>query len=361
MKIINFISFIALFFIISCQKEKVPVGQISESLWLEHKSAQMPILVEGNIASKTLILVLHGGPGGNAKIYNGGVPEMSDELEKRYGVAYWDQRLAGDTRGHYNKEDFTIALMKEDLDLVVDLLRHEYGTDLKIFLMGHSWGGYLGNAYLSTGDKQQKIQGWIDVAGAHNIEKLVYDGVDLMEEVANTQLQTTSEYSKDWQEVLDYASNFKEKVAAPNFKLDLGLTIEMNEKAGKFGKFAEDAGLVQERKFVGGEWNALFFHSANFLTGLSNSVQTASSNIWDNILEESLTEDLQKITIPSLILFGKYDFVVAPSLGEEMMANLGTPDADKSLVIFDQSGHSPMVSETEKFVGLVVSFVEQYR
>lgn len=361
MKIIKYISFLTLFFIVSCQKETIPTGQIVDSLWLEHKGAQMPILVEGNISSKTMILVLHGGPGGNAKVYNGGVPEMSDELEKRYGVAYWDQRLAGDTKGHYKKEDFTVDLMKEDLDLVVDLLKNQYGADLKIFLMGHSWGGYLGNAYLSTADKQQKIQGWIDVDGAHNIEKLVFDGVDLMEEIANTQLQSTSEYSRDWQEVLDYASGFKEKAAADNFKLDLDLTIEMNRKAGQAGDLAEKAGLVEERKFVGGELNTLFFNSANFLTGFSNSVQTGSSDLWDNILNESLTEDLEKITIPSLILFGKYDFVVAPSLGEEMMANLGTPDADKSLVIFDQSGHSPMVSETEKFVEVVVSFIEQYR
>jgi len=361
MKILKYLSFIALFFIISCQKENIPAGQISDSLWLEHKGAQMPILVEGNIESKTLLLILHGGPGGNAKIYNGGIPEMSEELEKRYGVAYWDQRLAGDTKGHYQREDFTVDLMKEDLDLVVDLLRNQYGADLKIFLMGHSWGGYLGNAYLSTGDKQQKIQGWIDVDGAHDIEKLVYDGVDLMEKVAKGQLNTTSDYKKDWEEVLDYTTAFKEKAAVDNFKLDLDMTIEMNQRAGKAEDLATKAGLVQERELVGGELNALLFQSANFLTGFSNSVQTGRSDIWDNILNESLTEDLHKITIPSLILFGKYDFVVAPSLGEEMMANLGTPEVDKSLIIFEDSGHSPMVSETEKFVDAVVNFIEQYK
>ena len=361
MKIINLIPFIALFFIFSCQKENIPAGQISESLWLEHKGAQMPILVEGNIASKTLILILHGGPGGNAKVYNGGVPKMSDELEKRYGVAYWDQRLAGDTKGHYKKADFTINQMKEDLDLVVDLLRNQYGTDLKIFLLGHSWGGYLGNAYLSTANNQQKIQGWIDVDGAHNIEKVVFDGVDLMQEVAEMQLEKKTDYDRDWQEVLDYAIKFKEKTAVANFKLDLDLTMEMNEKAGKVGDLAEKAGLVQERKFVGGELNALFFNSSNFLTGLSNNIQTGGSDLWDNILNESLTDDLQKITIPSLILFGKYDFVVAPSLGEEMMTHLGTPEADKFLIIFEESAHSPMVSETDKFVETVVDFIEQYK
>jgi len=43
------------------------------------------------------------------------------------------------------------------------------------------------------------------------------------------------------------------------------------------------------------------------------------------------------------------------------MEELGTPAADKSLMIFDQSGHSPMFSETEKFLEVTVSFIEQYR
>lgn len=53
--------------------------------------------------------------------------------------------------------------------------------------------------------------------------------------------------------------------------------------------------------------------------------------------------------------------MVAPSLGAEMMEELGTPAADKSLVIFEESGYSPMVSETEEFVDQVIQFIEEYR
>jgi len=44
-----------------------------------------------------------------------------------------------------------------------------------------------------------------------------------------------------------------------------------------------------------------------------------------------------------------------------MMANLGTAEADKSLIIFEESAHSPMVSETEKIVEVVVKFIDQHK
>lgn len=361
MKIIKFIPFIALLLMIACQKESIPRGQISESLWLEHKGAQMPILVEGNIASKTLILILHGGPGGTAKTYNSSLLGMSEPLEQRYAVAYYDQRLAGNTKGHYDAVTHNVAQMVEDLDLVIDLLNHQYGSDLNIFLLGHSWGGYLGNAYLSRENNQTKIKGWIDVDGAHNIEKLVYDGITLMQEVAEAQIADDSREREDWQKVMNYVNDFKEQRANNTFILDKEITLEMNGEAGTALNIAQRDELLEAKTVESSAIGAPFFRDNNFLTNISHSVQVGKSNIWNEILAAPLTNDLKKITIPSLMIWGKYDFVVAPSLGEEMMQELGTPDADKTLLIFDKSGHSPMISETDKFIEVTVNFIEQYR
>lgn len=351
----------AFLFIFSCQKETIPNGQISESLWLEHKGAQMPILVEGNISSNTLILILHGGPGGTAKAYNTSLSGMSEPLEKRYAVAYYDQRLAGNTKGHYDKSTHTVAQMVEDLDLVVDLLRAQYGTDLKIFFLGHSWGGYLGNAYLSRAKNQAKVTGWIDVDGAHNIEKLTLDGVVLMQEIAEQQINANTEQIDKWKKSLEYINAFNEKLTNNTLILDKETVLEMNGEAGSALDIATSDDLIKTRAGSGSEIAALFFKDNNYLTNISNGVQVGKSDIWDEIIAKPLTEDLKKITLPSLMVWGKYDFVVAPSLGVEMMEELGTPDADKSLVIFDDSGHSPMDSETDKFVALVIDFIEQYR
>ena len=73
----------------------------------------------------------------------------------------------------------------------------------------------------------------------------------------------------------------------------------------------------------------------------------------------SMTADLNKITIPSLFLWGKYDFVVPPSLGEMAFNNVSS--TKKEVVIFEKSGHSPMDSEPDLFAEKVIQFVELHK
>jgi len=159
--LVSFLSF-------SCEEAIVANGRVDDLLWLENKGAQMPIWVEGNASSKTFVLILHGGPGGSSLVYNDVLVEMAAAFEDEYAVAYWDQRSSGNAKGNYDKEQLSLEQMEEDLDLVIDLLKHKYGSDISLFLLGHSWGGYLGNYYLRDKLKQLKVNGWIDVDGAHN-------------------------------------------------------------------------------------------------------------------------------------------------------------------------------------------------
>lgn len=362
MKLIKYIPFFALFLFLACKKEAIPDGQISDSLWLEHKGAQLPVLVEGNISSNTLILVLHGGPGGTAI---GGDNEVnkafSKPLEERYAVAYYDQRLSGNSRGNFDKEIVTAAQMVEDLDLVVDLLRNKYGEELKIFLYGVSWGGYLGNAYLTTGNNQQKIQGWIDAVGAHNVEKITYDGIALMEEVATQQITVNSQEKEGWQEILDYVEEFDAKTNNRTMTLWKDITLESNGYAFKAMNLAERDSLLEPFEVQDGIIKAAFFQDHNAQTAFWNKFHMAETLLWEEILSKPLTDKLKTITRPSLLLWGKYDFVVPPSLGEEMLEELGTPAADKSLIIFDRSGHGFQGSEMDKAVEEIINFVEQYK
>ncbi len=361
MKLIKYIPFLAFFLFLSCQKEAIPEGQISDSLWLEHKGAQLPILVEGNINSGTLILVLHGGPGGSAKGYNESDKSFSKPLEERYAVAYYDQRLSGNSRGNFDPEIVTAAQMVEDLDVVINLLKDKYGSELNIFLFGVSWGGYLGNAYLSTGNNQEKIQGWIDVAGAHNIEKIAYDGVALMEEVATQQITTNSREKENWQEILNYVAEFDVKTNERTITLDQDISLEVNSQAFKAMNLAGKDNLLATSILEDGAINAVFFQDHNVLTAFGNKFHMGGTKLWAEILTKPLTDKLKTITVPSLLLWGKYDFVVPHSLGEEMLEELGTPAADKSLILFEQSSHGFEGSEMDKLVEEVINFVERYK
>ena len=343
--------------LMACESDIAVVGdRTDELIWLEHKGAQMPIWVEGNPANNTMIIILHGGPGGNSLVYNDLLKVMSDGLEENYLLAYWDQRSSGNARGNYDKEAVSLNQMREDLDLVVDLMKDQYGAGLKVFLLGHSWGGYLGNYYLLSKLSQNKITGWIDVDGAHNIRKLTLDGLELMEEISTQQIQANTEVKEDWEEILDFVQNFD--------TTDLDETdrfLEVNAKAGAAEVLAFRDDLIEATiPDLEGLWQHLA--GANHpLTGLTNSYQIARTQLLDEAIALPLTNELDKIKIPALLLWGKYDFIVPPSLGEEMLENLGTPDDRKSLIIYENSGHSPMDGDAEAFTQEVIDFVEIYR
>jgi pimeloyl-ACP methyl ester carboxylesterase len=65
---------------------------------------------------------------------------------------------------------------------------------------------------------------------------------------------------------------------------------------------------------------------------------------------------LYKIKIPSLLLWGQYDFVVPPIVGQDAMANLGS--SYKELVLFSRSGHHPLETETDEVENEVIHFIE---
>jgi pimeloyl-ACP methyl ester carboxylesterase len=53
--------------------------------------------------------------------------------------------------------------------------------------------------------------------------------------------------------------------------------------------------------------------------------------------------------------------VVPPALGYEAFNKVSTPNADKELIIYNSSGHSPMSNEPIKFANDIISFVERYK
>ncbi len=77
----------------------------------------------------------------------------------------------------------------EDTHYVVEALKLRY-QDKKLFILGHSWGGALGSAYLSTENYQSDISGFICMNSGHNLEVGLPLSVDWIEAYANKQIGT---------------------------------------------------------------------------------------------------------------------------------------------------------------------------
>ena len=95
--------------------------------------------------SNPVIIVLHGGPGGDYRSQLG-----AKALADANFVVFYDQRGAGLSE-RVPAEDLTVPAYIAELDAVID----RYSPDRPVTLLGHSWGAMLATAYL--GEAPEKV------------------------------------------------------------------------------------------------------------------------------------------------------------------------------------------------------------
>ncbi len=116
-------------------------GSINTSEAIHINGIKQWISIKGTNDKNPVLLFLHGGPGNSAMSY---ADKFTAELQKHFVVVQWDQRESGKT-ATLNPSDkpLTVSLMENDAVEMIHYLRKRFGQD-KIYLMGHSWGGFLG-------------------------------------------------------------------------------------------------------------------------------------------------------------------------------------------------------------------------
>lgn len=73
-----------------------------------------------------------------------------------------------------------------------------------------------------------------------------------------------------------------------------------------------------------------------------------------NLKEWNRTDQLSKITVPALLLVGRYD-EVTPACSETLHQGI----AGSQLTVFEKSSHIPHLEETEKYLSVVSGFLSQ--
>lgn len=316
-------------------------GMDGELFFLRHKDADMPAWVRGNTASGTYVLFLHGGPGSTA-IAQADLPFFR-ALEERYAVVYWEQRASGSSQGNVDVTSLTLAQFVEDTDLVVELLRERHAPK-QLFLMGHSWGGLLGTAYLTQPERQAKVTGWIEIDGAHD-------------------LRAGNALSRDW------------VLARAEERLHRGERVELWSEAKRFYEARPvlgQADLAQHVGYVRAAGGDTFdpsqaphsslvdtlFSPADLPSILHNEPAVARSF---PIMDLSLTSQMRAITLPSLVVWGRHDGILPVPLATQAFEALGAPAEDKRLVVLERSAHSPLREQPRETAEAVISFVEAQR
>ncbi len=313
----------------------------SDYVFIRHKGADMPLWVRGNTDSEVFIIYLHGGPGGSSfiDIQN----DFLREIEAQYAVAYYDQRASGNAIGRSDEALLTLPQFVEDLDIIVDFIQAKYNPE-KTILLGHSWGGTLGTAYLLDPALQAKIDAWIEVDGGHNIGQTAYEySRDYVLSVAERQIEQNQEI-EDWTAIQAYYEGIS-TWRAPE------VIIQHSKYVTKAGGYFFDE--LNREGLVG--LKQILFSETDFLALLAQNKQVVQNmDIW----HYDFTARLAEIQIPILILWGEHDGILPVQLAYE--ANDALNLAPDQFYVFQESAHSPHYEETELFNQKVLSFIADY-
>ncbi|HKO56131.1 MAG TPA: alpha/beta fold hydrolase [Thermoanaerobaculia bacterium] len=262
--------------------------------------------VRGGGAATPLIIV-NGGPGFDHGYTHLGDP-VWDRLAKTRRVVFYDQR--GNGRSSELKPGQSCTLADQIADL--DALRAQLSVE-KLALLGHSWGGYLVMVYAARHP-------------AH-VEKLII--VDsAAPKLADTKFMFNDFFpdTVEKQDRFTFADTLGDKSAtAEGLKLYMTMLFYSPEK--------RDAALPRLA--------ASDYHKA------VNEAIVADLGRFD------LNPELPKYRFPTLVVTGRYDINVAPSVAWKI--HKAIPGSQFS--VFERSGHIPYYEEPEAFAKMMEGFL----
>jgi pimeloyl-ACP methyl ester carboxylesterase len=353
-KKILFINLLIIIGLVSCQKENISISpNANDTFFVENQAHSMKVEVKGNTASKIIVLVVHGGPGQGTDAYKA-MPEFQDILEKKYGVAYWEQRLTDIAQGN-SEGNITLKTYGNDMKAVVLTLKKRYGQDTKVFIMGHSWGGLVTSQFMTDGNNQNLVQGWIFVDAVYDWNQGDKDCVTFLNQMANQEIALGKNVAK-WNSIKNKANSFN--LSAPysdkNFAVFQGNILD-----AALIFYEEDYGKIE---LPTGSPSSLFSDIRYYLTTDVYGIYFAVNDSYSERLiidarKQTLGLKIPSITKPVLVVTGKKDFIVPPIHAKRFYDLL--PLGKKEYIVLPKSYH--FFEEQELFVNSMVSFIGKYK
>jgi proline iminopeptidase len=278
------------------------------------KSATLYVEVLGT-GTGTPLVVVNGGPGFDHTYEHVAAPGATSAWEllaKTRRVVFYDQRGTGRSAALKKDQSCTLADQIEDLEAV----RGRLGVD-KIDLLGHSWGGFLVMAYAARHPE--------------HIHSLI----------------TVDSAAPKWS---DTVFLFKD------------IFPEGQDRADGF-TFADEMGDASARAAGLREYFSWLFYSTEkrdaFIaqTGPGVFNKPVNQAIEHDLARFDLNPELRKFKFPALVITGRYDINVAPSVAYKIHKAI----AGSQFAVFERSGHLPFFEEPEAFVRTLEAFLTAAR
>lgn len=340
------IAVFVLFLFNSCQKENITIGtNVSETFYLDNNGSSMYVQVEGNTLSHAFLIFVHGGPGSGAEFYN--TKYISQNIENKYACVYWDQRNAGASQGSSNGDKLNLPQMTDDLKKLIQLIKYRYGQSSSVFILGHSFGGLLVTSFMTTGNNQSMVKGWIDVDGCHNYP--LNDTLTRQMLLTTGQQQIGLNVNKDkWTLIVSYCNSHTGNFSLPE-------SDQLESYAGDAEAYFTEVKPVNISDFV----ETALKDDWPITSILFNFLFSDDASINKQLAVTEFSSSLYKITSPTLLLFGKYDFICPKEMGYDILDKIGSTDV--RMEISPISGHYMMFQDEAFFCDEVDQFIESHK
>jgi proline iminopeptidase len=269
---------------------------------------ELEYIIEGRGQSTILVI-------GSAKYYS---RIFSEQIKSKYQFVFIDHRGFAKSIGAYTKSDFELNTILDDIELVRTHLNLG-----KIVILGHSGHGFMALEY---------VKKYPD-----NTSKVILIGMG----------PNTSESNKKISDEYFENNASQERKAAQEMSLkNLESAIDSDPER----RFITYCIKLGPRSWY--DYN----YDATELWQDINVNMIAFDYLWGEVFANiEITNGLDDLDMPVLLLLGKHDYLVAPYYTWD-------PIIDKyknfTIKIFDKAGHTPQLECSEQFDNELIKFIE---
>jgi pimeloyl-ACP methyl ester carboxylesterase len=300
----------------------IKIGGVEQYINICGKDVRAPIL-----------LLVHGGPGFSdmAFAYHG----YNRLLEERFLVVNWDQRGTGRSFSEsIPSGSITVEQLVLDGGEVTEWLCRQYGQD-KIFLRGHSWGGYLGMKII------ERFPQFFHACFA------LSPFVDFsLSEPLSYRFAVEQAGSEDNQEAL---LELKE-IGPPPYQNPMQALQIQRKWLDFYG------GMVYGGRGRSGRLFALFTdipgYTENDYKNAVRGQEVTTGTLFKEGLQRSLMQEVKAVNIPVFIGVGRFDYLNCFAVTSQYLESLAAPA--KELIWFENSAHFPQFSEADRFQEILI-------
>ncbi len=301
-------------------------NSIAELIKVELNGESQWINIRGIDQNAEVLLFLAGGPGGSQLA---SVRHELPELESEFVVVGWDQ--PGSAKTFNLGSDLEVADYIKDGLALTEYLCERFNKE-KIYVVGESWGSALG--VMMASERPERFHAL--VSAAQMVDFLETELIDYSKAL---ELSTSKGDTEKMIKLLEngappyYGDDVTWKIA--EYISYLGHEMDNNPKIVNPGYdtlrdiFSVEYGIIDK---------------INYVRGI---IQTFN-RVYPQLYKVDLRVSYKTLDVPVKFIIGRHDINAPSELSEDYFKKLNAPS--KEWIWFENSGHSPWINESDKFI-----------